>query len=109
MTDSLRSAIDGSMGPDLQGKVALVTGAGRGIGKAIALELAGAGCDLILTARDAAALDAVAATIRAAGSRAEIHAADLRGESEPRRLADLAKQRFGRLDIVVNNAGASRR
>jgi 3-oxoacyl-[acyl-carrier protein] reductase len=97
------------MNPELQGKIALVTGSSRGIGRAIALELAGQGCDLILTARDQAALDAVAAEVRALGRRAEIHAADLKLEAEPARLVDFAKARFGRLDILVNNAGASRR
>src|SRR4051812_39837349 len=97
------------MDADLQGKVALVTGASRGIGKAIALELAGAGCDLLLTARDRAALEAAAVAVRALGRKAEIHAADLRGDGEPAALAALAGERFGRLDILVNNAGASRR
>ena len=94
---------------DLQGKVALVTGASRGIGRGIVLELAAAGCDLLLTARDESALDDVAAAVRATGRRAEIYVADLRAESEPARLAELAKQTFGRLDILVNNAGAARR
>jgi 3-oxoacyl-[acyl-carrier protein] reductase len=97
------------MGSDLQDKVALVTGASRGIGKAIAMELASAGCDLLLTARDRTALDAVANAIAKLGRRAEIHVADLRGEGAPEKLADLVRERFGRLDIVVNNAGASRR
>ena len=97
------------MNSELKGKVALVTGASRGIGKSIALELAGAGCDLLLTARDRAALDGVAAAVRATGRRSEIHAADLRSEGEPARLASLARERFGRLDILINNAGASRR
>ena len=97
------------MSTDLQGKVALVTGANRGIGKAIALELARMGCDLLLTARDKAALEAAAEEVRALGRRAEIHAADLRGEGEPQRLADLAQTHFGRLDILVNNAGANPR
>jgi 3-oxoacyl-[acyl-carrier protein] reductase len=97
------------MGSDLQGKVALVTGASRGIGRGIALELAAAGCDLLLTARDHAALDEVATVARGMGRRAEIHAADLRGEGEPQRLAEIVRERFGRLDILINNAGASRR
>jgi 3-oxoacyl-[acyl-carrier protein] reductase len=97
------------MTSDLHNKVALVTGASRGIGKSIALELATAGCDLLLTARDREALEATAQAVRSLGRRAEIHAADLRGEIEPARLASVAKDRFGRLDILVNNAGANRR
>jgi len=97
------------MNSELQGKVALVTGASRGIGRGIALELAGAGCDLMLTARDGTALEGVAAAVRAMGRGCEIHAADLRGEDQPARLASLAKERFDRLDILINNAGANRR
>ena len=97
------------MASELKGKVALVTGASRGIGKSIALELAAEGCDLLLTARDRAALDGVAAAVRERGRRAEIHAADLREERVPQALADAARQAFGRLDTLVNNAGASRR
>ena len=97
------------MSSDLQGKVALVTGASRGIGKAIALELAHAGCDLLLTARDRDALAAVATEIKALGRRAEIHVADLKEEGAPEKLAATARERFGRLNILVNNAGASRR
>jgi 3-oxoacyl-[acyl-carrier protein] reductase len=97
------------MTSDLQNKVALVTGASRGIGKGIALELAAAGCDLLLTARDRDALEATAQSIRSLGRRAAIHGADLRGDGEPARLASLVKDRFGRLDILVNNAGANRR
>jgi 3-oxoacyl-[acyl-carrier protein] reductase len=97
------------MGSDLQGKVALVTGSSRGIGKAIAVELAAAGCDLLLTARDRAALETVAHAIAKLGRRAEIHIADLREGGASETLVDLVRERFGRLDIVVNNAGASRR
>jgi len=97
------------MASELQGKVALVTGSSRGIGRAIALELAGQGCDLMLTARDQAALDKVATEVRSLSRGAEVHAADLRDGAEPQRLIDIAQAKFGRLDIVVNNAGASKR
>ena len=97
------------MNSELQGKVALITGASRGIGRGIALELAAAGCDLMLTARDRDALTGVADAARALGRKAEIHAADLTGQGAPEQLAESAGQRFGRLDILVNNAGAARR
>jgi 3-oxoacyl-[acyl-carrier protein] reductase len=97
------------MSADLGGKVALITGASRGIGKGIALELAAAGCDLLLTARDRDALIAGAEAVRALGRNAEIHAADLCGKDEPGKLAELVRQRYGRLDILINNAGAARR
>src|SRR5262249_48653679 len=94
---------------DFDGKVALVTGASRGIGKAIALELAAAGCDLLLTARDNGALDGVAAMAGTFGGKAFVHSADLREADVPPTPAELAGRHFGRLDILVNNAGASRR
>ncbi|MBX9841103.1 MAG: SDR family oxidoreductase [Xanthobacteraceae bacterium] len=97
------------MTSELQGKVALVTGASRGIGKAIAVELAKAGCDLMLTARDRAALASTAEAIRGLGRRAEIHLADLLGAGEPSTLAAATERAFGGLDILVNNAGAARR
>jgi 3-oxoacyl-[acyl-carrier protein] reductase len=97
------------MSAELSGKVALVTGASRGIGRGIAVELASAGYDLLLTARDRAALDAVAETVRGHGRRAVVHAADLRAESEPARLTATLREQFGRLDILVNNAGTARR
>jgi len=94
---------------ELEGKVALVTGASRGIGRGIALELAAAGCDLMLAARDAGALDGVAAEIRALGRRATVHAADLTTREEPAGLMTALEHAFGRLDILVNNAGAAQR
>jgi 3-oxoacyl-[acyl-carrier protein] reductase len=97
------------MTSELEGKVALVTGASRGIGKAIAQELAKAGCDVMLTARDHDALSGTANAIRALGRRAEIHAADLLGANEPDKLAAAVSEAFGGLDILVNNAGAARR
>jgi 3-oxoacyl-[acyl-carrier protein] reductase len=97
------------MSMEMKGKVALVTGASRGIGKAIALELAAAGCDLLLTARDREALDAVADSIRKLGRRAEVHVADLREDAAAEKVVEFARQSFSSLDILINNAGASRR
>jgi 3-oxoacyl-[acyl-carrier protein] reductase len=97
------------MSDELAGKAALVTGASRGIGRSIALELASRGCHVMLTARDRAALDEVASLIRGGGRRAEVHAADLTAAGEPEACAAAVRQAFGRLDILINNAGAARR
>jgi 3-oxoacyl-[acyl-carrier protein] reductase len=94
---------------DLSGRVALVTGASRGIGRAIALELASAGCDLLLTARDAEALEGVANQVRAVGRKAASHVADLTTSGKPAALIAALTRDFGRLDILVNNAGGARR
>jgi 3-oxoacyl-[acyl-carrier protein] reductase len=93
----------------LQGKVALVTGSSRGIGRGIALAFAGEGCDLLLTGRDAAALEEVAKSIRAKGRKAVVHALDLRAPSAPQALVETARRELGGLDILVNNAGTTRR
>lgn len=94
---------------DLTGKVALVTGSSRGIGRGIALELASAGCDVLLTARDAKALDGVAGEVRALGRKAAVHAADLTTSAEPAGLIAALTRDFGCLDILINNAGGARR
>jgi 3-oxoacyl-[acyl-carrier protein] reductase len=93
----------------LQGKVALVTGSSRGIGRGIALALAEAGCDLLLTARTRAALDEVARSIHGKGRKAAVLALDLRDAAAPKALVEATRREFGRLDILINNAGTTKR
>ncbi len=90
---------------DLAGRVALVTGASKGIGRAIALELAAAGADLVVNARGRAALDAVAAELRALGRRVEAVAADVATPDGAVLPVARARAAFGRVDVLVNNAG----
>jgi 3-oxoacyl-[acyl-carrier protein] reductase len=98
-----------TMPQPLLGKISIVTGASRGIGRAIALRLAAAGSSVVLTARDQSLLDAAATEIRASGGTAETVALDLRMPDSGRGIADFTAGRFGRIDIVVNNAGATKR
>jgi 3-oxoacyl-[acyl-carrier protein] reductase len=93
----------------LTGKVALVTGSSRGIGRGIALALAEEGCDLLLTGRDKEALAEVARSIQSKGRRAAICALDLRQPSSAAALAETGRREFGGLDILVNNAGTTKR
>jgi 3-oxoacyl-[acyl-carrier protein] reductase len=92
----------------LAGKVALVTGAGRGIGREIALRLAGDGAALLVhySGSEAGAAETVA-TIEAAGGEAAAFRADVTQRSEVQALFAAIDERFGRLDIVVNSAGVS--
>jgi 3-oxoacyl-[acyl-carrier protein] reductase len=93
----------------LKGKVALVTGSSRGIGRGIALALAEQGCDLMLTARDAKALEEVAEAIRGKQRKSAVRALDLREPSAAETLVEAVRHEFGGLDILVNNAGATKR
>ena len=89
----------------LASRGAVVTGAGRGIGEAVARALAGAGATLLLASRTPAEVEAVATSIRAAGGRAWSAVCDVTDEAAVRRLGEEATRRLGDVDIVVNNAG----
>lgn len=92
---------------DLSGRVALVTGAGRGIGRASALALADAGADVAVASRSAAELEAVAAEIHDSGRRSSVHIVDLLSVASIRDTVDGVLKRYGRIDILVNNAGTN--
>jgi NAD(P)-dependent dehydrogenase (short-subunit alcohol dehydrogenase family) len=94
-------------GFDLSGKVALVTGAGRGIGRDSALGLAQAGTDLALTARSKDELQSLADEVGSLGRRAEVFPADLRDVAEIRSMVQRVEERFGRIDVLLNNAGTN--
>ena len=89
----------------LSGKVALVTGSSRGLGRAMARSLGQAGADVIVNGRDAATLAPVVAEFAATGIRAQALAADLGARDEVERLIATAVAWQGHLDILVNNAG----
>ena len=91
---------------DLTGRTAIVTGGSRGIGKAISLALASEGANLVLVARNREGLDATAQEI---GDRVHVLALemDLQDPETPERVVDLSMTRLGRIDILVNNTGAS--
>ncbi len=90
---------------DLQGRVALVTGGGRGIGAATARLLASAGARVIVAARSAGEIEAVAAEIRETGALAEAIPCDVSDAAAISRLRAAAEERFGTVDILVANAG----
>jgi len=88
-------------------QVAIVTGAGRGLGAATAIALAEAGADVLISARTAKQLDVVAEQVRATGRRCLVVAADLSDLDAVAGLAQAAYDEFGRLDTVVNNVGGT--
>jgi NAD(P)-dependent dehydrogenase (short-subunit alcohol dehydrogenase family) len=97
--------MDSSRAPFFSDKLALVTGASRGLGKAMALALARAGASVALTARDASRLQQVQAEIASAGGRAEIFTADVSVEADVQSLHREVSDRMGAPHILINNAG----
>lgn len=95
-------------GAPLAGRAIIVTGASRGIGRAIAMRLAADGAKVVLAARDASSLTKVAEEIAQKGGTATAFPADLRRPEAPALLAEAAMRTFGKIDGVVNNAGATR-
>src|ERR1700724_2792061 len=94
---------------ELTGKVAIVTGAGRNIGRAIALTLAEAGASILINARsNRSEAEAVAREIESIGSRALVHIGDVADPKAVQVMADAASLGFGRIDILINNAALRR-
>ena len=91
----------------LEGKIAIVTGGGLGIGRSISLEFARAGADVVVASRKLEHLESVAAEIRALGRRSFAIAVDVRQEEGVKELVERTARDLGRLDVMVNNAGAS--
>ncbi len=91
----------------LRDQVAIVTGGAKGMGRAIVLRLAGEGADLVLAAREAAPLEALAGEVRALGRKALVVPTDVREEASVRAMAAAARDGFGRIDILVNCAGTT--
>src|ERR1700720_452443 len=92
---------------DLRGRPILITGASSGIGRCLAEQLAEAGSRLVLAARSADKLNELAATLTARGAEVLAVPADITRDEDRRRLLDRAVQRFGGLEVLVNNAGVA--
>ncbi len=92
----------------LKDKIALITGASRGIGKGIALKFAQQGATILLVGRKMPGLEAAAEEIRALGAKADYFTADVAKEDDVKNLVDQVMAKYGRVDILVNNAGISK-
>ena len=89
----------------LQGKTALITGASKGLGKAMALALAEAGARIALVSRNLEQLNETAAAVRKLGADAVVHQADVTDETQIERLEKVVTEQFGKVQILINNAG----
>lgn len=92
---------------DLEGKVAIVTGGSRGIGRSIALGLAEAGADVVATSRNIESVKAVAAEIKKSGRRSIVISTDASRKKDIENVVNKTLEEFGKIDILVNNAGIS--
>jgi len=93
------------MSANLAGAVAIVTGASRGLGRAIALALAGAGADVVCAARSKPDLEETALAVRSLGRRALVQSTDVALADDVERMVECTVAEFGRVDVLVNNAG----
>ena len=93
---------------ELQGQVAIVTGAGRGIGRATALELARMGADIVVAELDQANAERTATEVRGCGRRALAVPTDVTSRNALSAMVEQTRDEFGRIDILVNNAGIYR-
>src|SRR6478736_2178853 len=91
----------------LQGRIALVTGASKGLGKAMAIALAEAGAHLALASRDTEKLEEVAAEIRQRGGTAQVFTADVSDEASVAKLERDVTEKLGKVQILINNAGVN--
>jgi NAD(P)-dependent dehydrogenase (short-subunit alcohol dehydrogenase family) len=91
----------------LKGKVAIVTGAGRGIGKAISLAMAKEAATVVIAARAVDKMNETAKLVTAAGGKAQIIPTELTDERSIKNLVKATGERFGRLDMLINNAGVT--
>src|SRR5258707_8724160 len=94
---------------NLTGKIALITGASRGLGKAMAVALASSGATIALVARDTAALQVAQAEIESAGGKASVFRADVTQDQDVERLEAEVSRQLGRIHILINNAGTNLR